>query len=546
MRIESTDQWRTLRDLATVSRSIARLFDSDPARARRFTFGVGDLTVDLSKNLVDETVITALVDLAGAAQVDEHLARQAAGERVNLTEDRAVGHMALRAPETSRFLIDGVDVVPEVHRVRRRMAEFTGAVHSGRYRGATGQVITDVVNIGIGGSDLGPAMAYEALRAHRRPGVSCHFVSNVDPADLASVLEQVRPETTLFVVASKTFTTLETLANANAARSWLVDALGPASVSAHFVALSTNSDAVARFGIEPHLMFPFWDWVGGRYSLPSSIGLSLMLAVGAEAFESMLGGMHVVDRHVLSSPTDRNVPLLMALIGVWYRNFLGLPTKAVLPYSHDLRRFPAYLQQLDMESNGKSVSVDGSAVGTQTGPVIWGEPGTNAQHAFLQLLHQGTDVVPCDLIGFAATHEGIDAVSRQDLLFTNLLAQSQALAFGRHQSNVPAGAYREHRVFDGNRPSTVIVGPALTPSTLGQLIALYEHVVHYQGVIWGINSYDQWGVELGKELAGRLNSLLAGSSAGHAVGFENVDSSTAALLDWYREHRGSTDADGGG
>ena len=516
------------------------MFANDPTRVARFTARVADLTIDLSKNLVDEEVIAALIALSDVAGVGDDLRRQVAGDHVNITEDRAVGHMALRTPRSGRYVIDSHDVVPDVHAVLHRMAAFTESVHSGEHVGSTGRRLTSIVNIGIGGSDLGPAMAYLALRPYRRAGIECHFVSNVDPADLAAVLAVVDPATTLFVVASKTFTTLETLANARAARDWLVTALGPDAVSQHFVALSTNVAAVADFGIDTANMFPFWEWVGGRYSLPSAIGLSLMLAVGVGNFTELLDGMHRVDRHVLESVPRENAPLLMALIGVWYRNHLGLATKAVLPYSNDLRRFPAYLQQLDMESNGKSVLLDGSAVGTATGPVVWGEPGTNSQHAFFQLLHQGTDVVPCDFIGFAATLDGEAAVHRHDLLFTNLLAQSQALAFGRPLAAVKASMHREHRVFSGNRPSTVIVAQALTPSVLGQLIALYEHVVHYQGVLWGINSYDQWGVELGKELAGRLASLLETDDPGvdNQVSGDALDGSTSALLRWYRDNRG--------
>ena len=537
VRIEHTNEWETLSELARDVPELVDLFASDASRAHRFTRSVGDLTVDLSKNLVDDRIVESLLHLAEVADVRGDLASQAAGEVVNVTEGRAVGHMALRAPRDVSFEVGGRDVVPDVHAVLDRMRGFTAAVHESRHVGATGRRLTSIVNIGIGGSDLGPAMAYEALRPFRRDGVTCHFVSNVDPADLRSVLEIVRPESTLFVVASKTFTTLETLVNARAARDWLAAELGHEAVASHFVALSTNADAVADFGIDVDNMFPFWEWVGGRYSLPSAIGLSLMLAIGPENFDRFLAGMRIVDEHASSSEAERNVPLLMALVGVWYRNFLGASTKAVLPYSHDLRRFPAYLQQLDMESNGKSVRVDDTAVGTATGPVIWGEPGTNAQHAFFQLIHQGTELIPVDFVGFGATLDGPESEHGHDLLFTNMLAQSQALAFGRPLSAVTASTHREHRVFAGNRPSTVVVAPALTPSVLGQLIALYEHIVHFQGVLWGINSYDQWGVELGKELAGRLAPLVNGSGPGE----ESLDSSTRELLTWFRAHRGALD-----
>ena len=542
MRIEKCPEWKSLDELSAGVPSLSDAFILDSSRVQRFTKSVGDLVVDLSKNLIDDRIIASLLALAETAGVDADLRRQLSGEAVNVTEGRAVGHMALRMPRDGHFVIGGHDVVPDVHAVLDRMREFTAAVHEGRHVGATGRRITSVVNIGIGGSDLGPAMAYEALRPFRGSGIECRFVSNVDPADLASVLADVNPETTLFVVASKTFTTLETLANARAARDWVVTSLGPDSVAAHFVALSTNADAVAAFGIDLANMFPFWEWVGGRYSVPSAIGLSLMLAIGTRNFDRFLAGMHAVDQHALVSLPSDNVPLLMAMVGVWYRNFLGAPTKAVLPYSNDLRRFPAYLQQLDMESNGKSVRIDGTPVGTATGPVIWGEPGTNSQHAFFQLIHQGTELIPVDFIGFAATLDGIVAEHQHDLLFTNLLAQAQALAFGRPLSAVTATSHREHRVFAGNRPSTVIVAPALTPEVLGNLIALYEHIVHYQGVVWGINSYDQWGVELGKELAGRLAPLVTDRSPGEA----DLDSSTRGLLEWFRLNRGARDARGEG
>ncbi|MEY3617747.1 MAG: glucose-6-phosphate isomerase, partial [Actinomycetota bacterium] len=438
-----------------------------------------------------------------------------------------------------RSSVNGVDVTGDVNEVLERMRSFVGDVHSGRRVGSTGRPLTTVVNIGIGGSDLGPAMAYEALRSCRIAGVECRFVSNVDPADLASKLVDVDPAETLFVVASKTFTTTETLANARAAREWVVAALGERATAAHFVAVSTNLEAVRAFGIADDEMFPFWDWVGGRYSLSSAIGLSLMLGIGADAFDQMRAGMHAIDEAVRSTPASANAAVMMALVGIWNRNVLGLPTKAVLPYSHDLRRFPAYLQQLDMESNGKSIRVDGTRAPYETGPIVWGEPGTNSQHAFMQLVHQGTTVVPVDFIGFAEPSPATGNVgiedSRQRTLFLNMLAQSRAMAFGRSRDEISDAPHAEHRVFDGDRPSTVIVARCLTPSVLGQLVALYEHVVHVQGIIWGINSFDQFGVELGKEMAVQLDS----SDDAH----HESDPSTHSLLRWF--HGSALGSDGG-
>jgi glucose-6-phosphate isomerase len=470
---------------------------------------MGDLVVDLSKNLVDDRAIAALLRVASEARVEAAIERLLDGSIVNLTEQRAAGHASLRRPENLRSSVNGVDVAADVNDVLERMRSFVADVHSGRRVGSTGRRLTTVVNLGIGGSDLGPAMAYEALRSCRVAGVECRFVSNVDPADLASNLVDLNPAETLFVVASKTFTTAETLANARAAREWVVAALGERATAAHFVAVSTNLEAVRAFGIADDEMFPFWDWVGGRYSLSSAIGLSLMLGIGADAFEQMRAGMHAIDEAVRSTPASANAAVMMALIGIWNRNVLGLPTKAVLPYSHDLRRFPAYLQQLDMESNGKTVRVDGTRAPYETGPIVWGEPGTNSQHAFMQLVHQGTTV--------------------------NMLAQSRALAFGRSLDEISDGPFAEHRVFDGARPSTVIVARRLTPSVLGQLVALYEHVVHVQGVIWGINSFDQFGVELGKELAVQL----ASSDDAH----RGSDPSTHSLLRWF--HGSTLGSDGG-
>lgn len=522
------------------SRSIAELFASDSDRVDNLTLRMGDLVVDLSKNLVDDRAIAALLRVASEARVEAAIERLLDGSIVNLTEQRAAGHASLRRPENLRSSVNGVDVTADVNDVLERMRSFVADVHSGRRVGSTGRRLTTVVNLGIGGSDLGPAMAYEALRSCRVAGVECRFVSNVDPADLASNLVDLDPAETLFVVASKTFTTAETLANARAAREWVIAALGERATAAHFVAVSTNLEAVRAFGIADDEMFPFWDWVGGRYSLSSAIGLSLMLGIGADAFDQMRAGMHAIDEAVRSTPASANAAVMMALIGIWNRNVLGFPTKAVLPYSHDLRRFPAYLQQLDMESNGKTVRVDGTRAPYETGPIVWGEPGTNSQHAFMQLVHQGTTVVPVDFIGFAepssaAENTGDPDDSRHRTLFLNMLAQSRALAFGRSLDEISDGPFAEHRVFDGARPSTVIVARRLTPSVLGQLVALYEHVVHVQGVIWGINSFDQFGVELGKELAVQL----ASSDDAH----RGSDPSTHSLLRWF--HGSTLGSDGG-
>lgn len=536
----AADAWRRLGS-APRPPALRELFATDPARAGRYRFECADLVVDLSKNWIDDSVLDALVSLAEASNVEQRRSAMFAGERINTTEGRSVLHVALRAPATAIIEVDGHDVVLEVQSVLRRMAAFADAVRSGRHLGSTGKPIRTVVNIGIGGSDLGPSMAYEALRAFA-DGPSCRFVSNVDAADVMSALDGLDPATTLFVVSSKTFTTVETLTNARTAREWLVSSLGgdQAAVARHFVAVSTNRPAVEAFGIDADNMFEFWDWVGGRFSLDSAIGLSLMIAIGPDRFEELLGGMAAVDDHFVSTPLRQNVPALMALVGVWYRNVCGLPAKAVLPYAHELRRFPAYLQQLDMESNGKSVRLDGSAVARDTAPVIWGEPGTNGQHAFFQLLHQGTTVVPVDFIGFARANAG--PAHHQDLLVANLFAQAEALAFGRTADEVRAEGVAAdtvaHRVFAGNRPSTMVLAERLTPSVLGQLVALYEHIVFTQGVLWDINSFDQWGVELGKVLAQRIVGELSSSPrSGAAHESAPHDASTAALIDWYRSHR---------
>ncbi|MFT3855772.1 MAG: glucose-6-phosphate isomerase [Ilumatobacteraceae bacterium] len=532
MDITTTDEWSAL--LATPRPAPLReLFADDPGRASRYLLTAGDLRVDWSKNLVDDTVVDALVAVAAAAAVEAHRDAMFAGEKINVTERRAVLHTALRQPVGAHVDVDGHDVVPDVHAVLGQMGAFADRVRSGDWVGATGERIRTVVNIGIGGSDLGPAMAYLATEAFCQDGLSCRFVSNVDGADISGNLEDLDPATTLVVVSSKTFTTIETITNATEARRWLTAALGDDAVAKHFVAVSTNAAEVARFGIDTANMFGFWDWVGGRYSVDSAIGLSLMIAIGRDGFASFLDGFHTIDEHFRTAPLRDNVPVIVGMLGVWYTNVLGAQSKAVLPYAQELRRFPAYLQQLDMESNGKSVRLDGSVVATDTGPIVWGEPGTNGQHAFYQLLHQGTRLVPIDFIGFGRPNHGLYA--QHDLLMANLFAQGEALAFGKTLDEVIAEGIPAHqqqaRVFPGDRPSTTILAPQLTPNVLGQLIALYEHVVFVQGTVWGIDSFDQWGVELGKALANRITPELSGSEA------PQHDTSTTALIEWYRSHR---------
>jgi glucose-6-phosphate isomerase len=537
IRITDTPEWRALIDHADEVVDLRRAFAEDPGRAERLTIEAGDLVADLSKHLVTDRTIALLTGVARRAGVPDRIESMFAGEPINTTEGRAVLHTALRAAPGDRFPVDGSDVVAEVHAVLDQMSAFARQVRSGEWLGHTGERIRHVVNIGIGGSDLGPAMAYRALRAHVHPAIECRFVANIDPAQLAAVLAGVDPASTLFVVASKTFTTLETLSNARSARAWLVEALGDErAVARHFVAVSTNSAEVAGFGIDPANMFEFWDWVGGRYSMDSAIGLSLMIAIGPDAFSELLAGFRTIDLHFRHAPLERNLPVLLGLIGVWYRNLLGYPTYAVLPYAQDLERFPAYLQQLDMESNGKRVRIDGSPVDLDTGPIVWGEPGTNGQHAFFQLIHQGTTIVPADLIGFIRPAE--DLGGQHDLLMGNLFAQAEALAFGRTAEEVAAAGVPaelvSHRSFPGNRPTSVILAPELTPSVLGQLVALYEHKVFTQGVVWGINSFDQWGVELGKALAGTVIGELTAPADPEL----SHDSSTNALIRRYRSGRG--------
>ena len=542
MDITTTDAWTAVAAHAAGfdGSTLRDLFADDPGRAERMTHELGDLVVDLSKHRVTASVLADLVALAEQAGLGPRIAAMYRGDRINTTEDRAVLHTALRAPDETVIEVDGDNVVTDVHDVLARMAAFTDRVRGGAWTGHTGAAIETVVNIGIGGSDLGPVMAYEALSAFHHPRLRCRFVSNVDGSDVYAALRDLDPATTLFVISSKTFTTQETLANARSARRWLTARLGDEAVAAHFVAVSTNAEEVRAFGIDTANMFGFWDWVGGRYSVDSAIGLTLMLAIGADAFREFLDGFRIVDDHFATAPFDRNVPVLLGLIEVWYRTFNDLPTRAVLPYSRAVHRFPAYLQQLDMESNGKRVRADGTPVTYETGPIVWGEPGTNGQHSFHQLLHQGTTIVPADFIVMARPDHtddefpGIEA--HHDLLVANCLAQSEALAFGRTAEEVAETesdpALVPHRTFPGNRPSTTIMAPRLTPSVLGQLIALYEHQVLTQGVVWGVNSFDQWGVELGKALAGAIVPELTDPTAPLAH-----DASTNALITRYRSHR---------
>ena len=522
--------------------TLRELFASDPDRGRQLTMTVGDLYIDYSKHRGTRETLSLLVDLARAAHLEERRDAMFSGEHINTSENRAVLHTALRLPRDATLVVDGQDVVADVHAVLDAMGDFTDRLRSGEWTGATGERIKTVVNIGIGGSDLGPVMVYQALRHYAAAGISARFVSNVDPADLVAKLDGLDPATTLFIVASKTFSTLETLTNATAARRWLTEALGDAAVSKHFVAVSTNKKLVDAFGINTANMFGFWDWVGGRYSVDSAIGLSLMAVIGREAFADFLSGFHIVDRHFATAPLAENAPVLLGLIGLWYSDFFGAETRAVLPYSNDLPRFAAYLQQLTMESNGKSVRADGTPVVCDTGEIFWGEPGTNGQHAFYQLLHQGTRLVPADFIGFSQPTDDLPTAdgtgSMHDLLMSNFFAQTQVLAFGKTAAEISAeGTPAEvvpHKVMPGNRPSTSILANRLTPSVLGQLIALYEHQVFTEGVIWGIDSFDQWGVELGKTQAKALLPVLTGD----ASPAEQSDSSTDELVRKYRVERG--------
>jgi glucose-6-phosphate isomerase len=528
-------------------------FAEDPERVKRLGFTLGDLHVDLSKNLVTDEILASLLELAAQTRVAERFTEMLSGAHINTTEDRAVLHTALRRPAGTSpgLVVDGQDVDHDVQEVLDSMAAFAERVRSGEWKGVTGKKVTHVVNIGIGGSDLGPVMIYEALKPYADAGIEALFVSNIDPTDIAQTTQDLDPETTLFIVASKTFTTLETLTNARLARDWLwteleaSDAIDGSkgsrtdAVAHHFVAVSTALDKVAAFGIDPANAFGFWDWVGGRYSVDSAIGLSLVIALGPGVFHELLGGFHDVDEHVRTAPLESNVPVLMGLLNIWYSNFLGAQSHAVLPYAQQLHRFAAYLQQLTMESNGKSVRWDGTPVTTDTGEVFWGEPGTNGQHAFYQLIHQGTRLIPADFIAFVNPAYPLDDDGRDvhGLFLANFLAQTKALAFGKTAEEVESegttGPLVAARTFAGNRPTTSIFAPALTPRVLGQLIALYEHITFTQGTIWGINSFDQWGVELGKQLALQIAPAIEGDADALAA----QDASTRALLEYYSAHR---------
>jgi glucose-6-phosphate isomerase len=533
---KSDRSWKALRDHHAKMRDVhlRQLFADDPGRGERLTVeGVG-LYLDYSKHRVTDETIRLLLHLAEQAGLRERIDAMFRGEKINVTENRAVLHVALRAPRSQSILVDGKDVVPEVHSVLDRMAEFATRVRDGVWKGHTGKRIRNVVNIGIGGSDLGPVMAYEALRHYSARDMTFRFVSNVDGTDFVEATRDLDPAETLFIVSSKTFTTLETMTNARSAREWALRTLGDErAVAKHFVAVSTNAAEVAKFGIDTANMFGFWDWVGGRYSMDSAIGLSTMLAVGPEHFRAMLAGFHAMDEHFRSTPFDRNLPVLLGLLTVWYRDFFGAQTLGVMPYEQYLKRFPAYLQQLTMESNGKHVTLDGVAVDQDTGPIVWGEPGTNGQHSFYQLIHQGTTLIPCDLIAF---HRTLNPLGRHhDLLLANVFAQAEALAFGKTADEVRAEGTPErlvpHRTFEGNRPTSVILVEQLTPETLGTLVALYEHSVFTQGAVWHIDSFDQWGVELGKQLAQRIIPELESTTEPPL----HHDSSTNALI---RRHRG--------
>ncbi|WP_395367302.1 glucose-6-phosphate isomerase [Streptomyces sp. YH02] len=520
------------------------LFAADAERGTGYALRVGDLYLDYSKHLVTDETLTLLRELAAVTGVAELRDAMFRGEKINTTEDRAVLHTALRAPRGAVIEVDGENVVPAVHAVLDKMSTFSDKVRAGEWAGHTGKPIKNIVNIGIGGSDLGPAMAYEVLRSYTQRDLTLRFVSNVDGADLHEAVRDLDPAETLFIVASKTFTTIETITNATSARDWLLTGLraDQDAVAKHFVALSTNAEKVEEFGIDTANMFEFWDWVGGRYSYDSAIGLSLMIAIGPERFREMLDGFHLVDEHFRTAAPEENAPLLLGLLGVWYGAFFDAQSHAVLPYSHYLSKFTAYLQQLDMESNGKSVDREGNRVDWQTGPVVWGTPGTNGQHAYYQLIHQGTKVIPADFIGFARPVDDLlpGLVAQHDLLMANFFAQTQALAFGKTPEEVRAEGVPDelvpHKTFQGNHPTTTILADALTPSVLGQLIALYEHKVFVQGAIWNIDSFDQWGVELGKVLAKRIEPVL--TAADGVQGGEQLDSSTAGLVSAYRTLRG--------
>jgi glucose-6-phosphate isomerase len=525
--LRETTVWQELETHAGELREthLRNLFAQDSQRGERLTLEAEGIFLDYSKNRIDDETLRLLLELATERGVAERRDAMFAGERINVTEDRAVLHVALRAPRDAVIEVDGENVVPEVHEVLDRMAKFADRIRDGDWRGHTDRPIRNLVNIGIGGSDLGPVMAYEALRHYSQRDLTFRFVSNVDGTDIAEATRDLDPQETMFIVSSKTFTTLETITNATAAREWLLAALGDESaVARHFVAVSTNADEVSKFGIDTDNMFGFWDWVGGRYSMDSAIGLSTMIAIGPKNFRRMLAGFHSMDEHFRGAPFERNLPVLLGLLTVWYTEFFGAETIAVLPYDQYLKRFPAYLQQLTMESNGKSVTLDGTRVDYETGPIYWGEPGTNGQHSFYQLIHQGTRLIPCDFIGFMHTLNPVG--DHHDLLMANVFAQTEALAFGKD-------ADEPYRAFDGNRPSNTILAERLDPETLGKLVALYEHSVFVQGAIWGVNSFDQWGVELGKVLAKRIAAELDPAAE---PGLTH-DSSTNALIRRYRDSK---------
>ena len=523
------NHYQTIKDI-----HLRNLFDEDSQRGERQSVQAVGLYADYSKHRVTDETLRLLLDLARESGLEERREAMFTSEKINLTENRAVLHTALRAPKDAHIILDGHDVVPDVHAVLDKMTDFTNRVRSGAWKGYTGKSIRNIINIGIGGSDLGPVMAYEALKFYTPRNMTFRFVSNVDGTDFVEATRDLDAAETLFIISSKTFTTLETMTNAHSARAWLADQLGdPLAIAKHFVAISTNAQAVAEFGIDTANMFEFWDWVGGRYSMDSAIGLSTMIAIGADQFRAMLSGFHQMDEHFRTAPLEKNLPVLMGLLAVWYNNFFDAQTIAVLPYEQYLHRFPAYLQQLTMESNGKSVTLDGQRVDYQTGPIYWGEPGTNGQHSFYQMIHQGTKLIPCDFIAFRQSLNPLGG--HQDVLIANVIAQGEALAFGKtpeelKKENVPDWLI-PHRTFEGNRPSTTIFAERLNPETLGKLVALYEHSVFTQGVIWNINSFDQWGVELGKALAKRITPELSGNV------LLTHDSSTNALIRFYRSGR---------
>ena len=538
MHLTSHPAWDSLTDQAETLPHLSELFDADPQRAEKFQIEAAGLFFDYSKNLITEDTVKSLIELANAAGLRDRIDAMFRGDKINITENRAVLHTALRAPRTASVKVDGVDVIPEVHEVLDRMAVFSDRIRSGEWKGHTGKRIKNIVNIGIGGSDLGPVMAYEALRHYTDRSLNFRFVSNVDGTDFAEATHDLDPSETLFIISSKTFTTLETMTNATTAREWSLAGLGgdASAVAKHFVAVSTNAEKVSAFGIDTANMFGFWDWVGGRYSMDSAIGLSNMIALGPDHFRDMLAGFHEMDEHFRTAPFDQNIPVLHGLLALWYNDFFGAQTIAVLPYEQYLKRFPAYLQQLTMESNGKHVQLDGTEVDADTGPIYWGEPGTNGQHSFYQLIHQGTRLIPCDFIAFA---KSLNPLGRHhDLLMSNVFAQTEALAFGKTLEEVEAegtpSALDPHRVFEGNRPSNVIMGEKLTPAALGRLVSLYEMSVFTQGVLWNINPFDQWGVELGKVLAQRIIPELESATEPNL----QHDSSTNSLIRRYRKLKG--------